>query len=358
MAPIKSWKDIWRLQGSDTTADRVEQLVHYAEKRYRIHQSYRHPPQPPFEECPHPPPLQKHNWEVMAQISTPVPRLKLSDGASIPMLGYGTGTAWYKTGDESKIDQACIDSVKIATNLDFTHLDGAEMYKTEPELGTAIKESGKKREDLFITTKVHQSVGDIPSAIRASLKKLKLDYVDLYLIHIPFWATSDDDLSTAWSQMEQLKEEGLAKSIGVSNFQTTHLDAILPTAKYPPVINQIEFHPYLSQPDLIAYHKEHNIATAGYAPLIPITKSPDGPLDGYLAGLAKKYAVSEAEILLRWNIEQDVVTITTSGNEQRLSDYLRCCTFKLTPKEVQDIKEKGSQRHFRGFWKAKIEGEA
>jgi diketogulonate reductase-like aldo/keto reductase len=116
----------------------------------------------------------------MAKLNLTIPNLKLNDGTPIPMLGYGTGTAWYKTGEESKIDQSIIDAVKMAIKLGYTHLDGAEMYKTEQELGTGIKESGAAREKLFVTTKVdNDNIHDIEGALKTSLKKLQLDYVDL-----------------------------------------------------------------------------------------------------------------------------------------------------------------------------------
>ena len=154
--------------------------------------------------------------------------------------------------------------------------------------------------------------------------------------------------------METAKKEGLATSIGVSNYMPQHLDATMATATVPPACNQIEFNPYLQRAGLIRYHKQHRIATTAYAPLTPVTKGVPGPLDAALPAIAKKYAVHEAEVLLRWCIDQDVVPITTSGKEQRLSDYLRCATFKLTPKEIEEIGSVGAQKQFRGFWRHKL----
>jgi diketogulonate reductase-like aldo/keto reductase len=208
-----------------------------------------------------------------------------------------------------------------------------------------------------VTTKVIVHIADIQGAIKSSLKKLQTDYVDLYLIHAPFFANGGKDeaaLQRAWAEMEKLHEAGLAKSIGVSNFYPEHLKAILKTAKIKPALNQVEFHPYLQHRDLLALHKEEGIATASYGPQTPITKAKGGPVDDYLAALAKKYAVSEGDICLRWCLDQDIVAITTSSKEQRLSDYLRSTTFKLTPEEVRTIGELGEQKHYRGFWTDKF----
>ncbi|RMZ74727.1 hypothetical protein DV737_g5797, partial [Chaetothyriales sp. CBS 132003] len=266
-------------------------------------------------------------------------------------IGYGTGTAWYKSTPDAPFNDACVEAVKSAIKLGYTHLDNAEVYNTEPEMGKAIKESGLAREKLFVTTKVISSISDIHAAIDASLKKLGLDYVDLYLIHAPFFAGDDEKkLQDAWAKMEEVVALGKAKSIGVSNFLQHHIDVILKTCRVRPAINQIEFHPYLQHGNLLSYLKSQDIRVSAYSPLIPITKAKGGPLDSYLEALAKKYAVGPGEILLRWTLDQNVIPITTSSKEQRLSDILRVFTFSLTPKEVDQIKEIGNTHHFRAYW--------
>ena len=161
--------------------------------------------------------------------------------------------------------------------------------------------------------------------------------VQRYLIHAPFFSDKKEDHQAKWKQMEEMKAQGLTKSIGLSNYLAEQIDWILETAVVPPVLNQIEFHAYLQHHDLMAYHKSKNIAVEAYGPLTPVTKGVGGPADGILASLAKKYGVNPTEICLRWCIDQDIIPITTSGKEQRLSDYLRAMTFKLTPKEIKEV---------------------
>lgn len=206
------------------------------------------------------------SYSKMANLNLTIPSLKLNDGASIPMLGYGVGTAWGKK-DESKIDQAIVDAVKMAIGLGYYHLDGAQSYKNETELGRGIKESGVDRSKLFVTTKIAEPTGqpgNIEGTLKESLKKLQLDYVDLYLIHSPFWAKSEQDLQSTWAEMEALQQSGLAKTIGVSNYRPQDLEAVLKTAKVKPAVNQIEFHPYLQRIELLEFHKKHGIATTAY----------------------------------------------------------------------------------------------
>ena len=309
-----------------------------------------------------------------------VPTLKLADGNEIPMvrsslllfssteppskkkiqLDYGLGTANYKKGDAlDTISEPVIAATLTALNAGYTHLDGAEAYGNEIELGRAIKQSKLPRSSLFVTTKTSVRAGDtVTSAFNRSLEKLGLDYVDLYLLHSPFFAKTPSELHQAWREMEKIKDSGMAKSIGVSNFLTAHLQKLFDIPgglQYPPVVNQIEYHPYLQHvaegEDLIAYCREKHIAIEAYSPLTAITKASPGPVDPLYEKLAKKYGVSEAEIALRWCLDQGIVTLTTSSNEERLKGYLKKLpNFKLTPKEVEDIAAAGKEKHYRQFW--------
>ena len=151
--------------------------------------------------------------------------------------------------------------------------------------------------------------------------------------------------------MESVQKAGKARSIGVSNFLQPHLETILQKATITPAINQIEFHPYLQHGELVPWCQAKGIAIEAYAPSTGAVRAKPGPCDDILAELARKYAVNEVDVLLRWCIEQDVVPVTTSSKEQRMSDYLRAVTFRLTPREVPKVKERGREMHYRGVWK-------
>ena len=245
------------------------------------------------------------------------------------------------------------------TDLQRTVVDGADGYGNEAELGQAIKEAGVAREKLFVVTKLSKPSADRPAEedFSASLRKLGLDYVDLYLIHQPFFAGGDPALlQRKWAELEAIRASGRARSIGVSNFLQPHLEAVLATAEVPPALNQIEFHPYLQHGGLLAFHRERGIAVSAYAGLTAVTKARPGPLDDVYPRLAQKYGVSEGEVALRWILDQGAIAITTSSKEERLKAFLaKLPSFKLTPAEVQLIAERGGEKHFRGFWKDKFE---
>ena len=233
----------------------------------------------------------------------------------------------------------------------------AAVYGNEAELGAAIEKSGAPRESLFVVTKLTSNKKQPTMAcLDRSLSKLGLDHVDLYLMHAPFFAEGNKlALQAQWAEMEECKASGKAKSIGVSNYLQHHVEAILETAKIPPAINQIEYHPYLQHGDLVRFHRDKGIALSGYGPLTPIVRARPGPLDPVYERLASSYAVTEAEIALRWVIDMGIVAITTSSKEDRLKAMKATIpSFNLTPDEVQEIATVGNQKHYRAFWTSRF----
>ncbi|KAF4455110.1 alcohol dehydrogenase [Fusarium albosuccineum] len=280
-----------------------------------------------------------------------IPNYKLNDGNEIPMLAFGLGTA-HKKDAGSGLDPHVVDITVKAIKAGYHHLDGAEFYGSEQELGEAIKAAGVPREHLFVTTKIPADKrGSAIESFDISLKKLGLEYLDLYLIHGPWFAETDEELQKRWAELEQLKESGKVRSIGVSNFLQSHLETILKTAKIKPVINQIEYHPYLQHGNLIAFHKKHNIATSAYSPLTPLVYAKGGPVDPIYTRLAEKYSVTESEVGLRWVIDQNIIALTTSNKIERLEGYLsKLPKFRLTEDEISEISKTGATKHVRMFW--------
>ncbi|RDB16633.1 NADPH-dependent conjugated polyketone reductase C1 [Hypsizygus marmoreus] len=262
--------------------------------------------------------------------------IKLNDGHTVPSIAFGT----WKLGN----GQGPTDQVDQALSVGFAHVDTAQAYRNEAEAGIAIRESGLARKDIFITTKYSGLDGlDIPTSIQNSLKNLGVTYVDLYLIHHPRLAIPD--IPTAWKQLEDLKEQGLVKSIGVSNFGVTELEILIASAKIKPAANQILLHPYVfaRQAPIIEYGAKHGIVTEAYSALIPITTNPGGPLDGPLYDIAKRLDATADQVLLAWVKAKGAIAVTTSSKKYRLEGYLRAGDLQLTSDDISALDKAGAE---------------
>jgi diketogulonate reductase-like aldo/keto reductase len=259
----------------------------------------------------------------------------MNDGNKIPGVAYGT----WKTGN----GQPTIDQAEQAISVGFSHIDTAQLYRNEAEAGTAIRESGLARNEIFVTTKYSALDGaDILTSIQNSLTNLGLEYVDLYLIHHPVLAKPD--IETAWKVMEHIKEKGWAKSIGVSNFGVNDLAILLSTARITPAANQILLHPYvyLRQLPILDYCRKHNIVIEGYSPLIPITQRPGGVLDPVINGIATRLGATPDQVLLAWVKSKQAVAVTSSSKLTRLQGYIAAGSIELKPEEIDAIDKAGA----------------
>jgi len=259
--------------------------------------------------------------------------VKLNDGRSMPSIAYGT---WTLGNGQNAVDQ-----VDQALSVGFDHVDTAQIYRNEDEAGQAIKESGLARSDIFVTTK-WSGVFDIPTSIQNSVKSLGVSYVDLYLVHSPRLAVPD--IATVWGQMEQVVQDGLAKSIGISNFNVDQMQELLNSAKIKPVANQILFHPYVyeQQKPILDFAEQHGIVIEAYSLLIPLTHQPGGPLDKPLSSIASRLNATPDQVLMAWAKAKGVVVVTTSSKESRLKGYLAAADLKLTSEDIEAIDGAGA----------------
>eukprot|EP00271_Cylindrocystis_brebissonii_P010444 TRINITY_DN26631_c0_g1_i1.p1 TRINITY_DN26631_c0_g1~~TRINITY_DN26631_c0_g1_i1.p1 ORF type:complete len:296 (+),score=56.62 TRINITY_DN26631_c0_g1_i1:120-1007(+) len=283
--------------------------------------------------------------------------MKLPTGKVIPQVGFGVGTRWFNRAGGTELNAALVSAIKSALKVGYRHIDAAEVYNTESEVGVAIKEAGIPREELFITTKVIRNIKDIRTNLRDSLARLGLEYVDLYLIHAPFFSpeTHGISISEAWKVMEELLAAGLTKGIGVSNFQIPHLQEILASGSVKPFANQIEFHPYLQQEELLKFCAENDILVESYGGLTPMRFNAGGPVDAAVEELTEKYKKTASQILLRWALEKGVVSITTSSDSGRQAEMFSVTDFSLAAEDVAKIDNAGKQVRFRKFWTSEFD---
>jgi diketogulonate reductase-like aldo/keto reductase len=250
-------------------------------------------------------------------------KITLKDNNQIPVLGFGT---WQLSGE------TCRKAVESALEIGYRHIDTAEMYENQPEIKKAIQASGVKRKDLFITSKVwyeNLRKDDLVKALKQTLFDLGTDYLDLYLIH---WPNRAIDLEESLKTMEELKNQGLIKSIGVSNFTINHLkDALATDVEF--VANQVEFHPSLNQKELYEFCQNHKITLTAYS---PIGIGHDLEID-LIQELAKKYNKTESQIILNWLTSKNIVVIPRSKNEKHIKENFEALDFEIEKSDLAKI---------------------
>ncbi|WP_373017651.1 aldo/keto reductase [Muriicola sp.] len=257
----------------------------------------------------------------------------LNNGVKMPYFGLGVYL--------SKEGQEVINAVKWALEEGYRHIDTASIYGNEAGVGEGIRESGVPREEVFLVSKVWNSDQGYDSAIKAfeaSLERLGTDYLDLYLIH---WPVKGKYRET-WRALETLYNEKRVKAIGVSNFLSHHLEDLLDQASIVPMVNQMEFHPYLVQKDLLGFCKEKGIQYEAWSPLM------QGNVFEVelLKELAKKYQKSIAQIVLRWDLQKGVITIPKSSKRNRIAENASIFDFSLSEDDISRLDKLDRHQRF------------
>lgn len=268
--------------------------------------------------------------------------------STVPRIAYGIGTAWAHQGSDV-LDRKLVDAIVTALKVGYKHIDNAEKYQNEAECGQALAESGVDRSSLWITTKVW-NLEDPVAVLRKSLSKLRVDQVDLFLVHRPFPLQEEGAMERCWAAMEQCQREGMTRHIGVSNFRIADLERLRKVATLPIFANQVEMHPYNAQPELHKYMRDASIESMSYSPLAPLVHKSGGPLDEVVERIAKAHGRTTSQVLLRWNVQKGCIVVTTSSKPERMRDQLACTDFELDDDEVAAIDAAGSKVQFRGYF--------
>ena len=258
---------------------------------------------------------------------TAIPDITLSNGQTIPQLGFGVFLVEPK-------DTAA--AVSTALEVGYRHIDTAEMYGNEKEVGQAIRRSGLDRSDVFVTSKLGNDAHEPDDARRAfdeSLKALGFDYLDLFLIHWPLPTRYDGDYVSTWQTLEEFYRDGRARSIGVSNFQAHHLRRLHGEADIPPAVDQIEVSPYLTQDELRGFCAEHQIAVEAWSPLARGHVLDDPTIDE----IARRVGKTPAQVVLRWHIERGDIIFPKSVTPDRIKENFEIFDFELSGADVESI---------------------
>ena len=248
--------------------------------------------------------------------------VKLNNSVRIPVLGLGV----YQT-PPGRVTQ---NAVKFALNVGYRHVDTARIYGNEADVGEAVRKSGVPREQLFVTTKLWNGDQGYDSTLRAfeaSLKRLGFDYVDLYLIHFPVPETRKE----SWRAMKALLEKGKCRAIGVSIFTIPHLEDLLEDNELTPAVNQVEFHPFLYQKELLEYCQRKGIQVEAYSPLARGEKLKHPRL----TALATKYSKSPAQLMIRWSLQHGLVVIPKSTREERIRENSQVFEFEISAEDMR-----------------------
>jgi 2,5-diketo-D-gluconate reductase A len=257
------------------------------------------------------------------------PTIELNDGNQIPQLGFGVFQI-----DPSETVEAVIQALEVG----YRHIDTAEMYGNEREVGEAIRRSGLDRGDVFVTSKLNNSFHEPDDARRAfegTLEALGFDHVDLFLIHWPLPTLYDGDYVSTWQTLEEFKNDGRARSIGVSNFQVEHLERLAAETDTVPAVNQIELHPYLQNRDVHGYDEEHGIATEAWSPI-----AQGEVLDDETVGqIAARVGRTPAQVVLRWHIQRGNIVFPKSVTPERIRENFEIFDFELEDSELESIDE-------------------